>query len=72
MTTVNIATVQQTLYRAAAFIRSTEPKSTSTKYKNWLLLSVRYNDSVEEMAHDIAMTADSNFDEAAFIAELRV
>lgn len=72
MTTVNIATVQRTLYRAAAFIRSTEPKPTSTKYKNWLLLSVRYNDSVEEMAHDIAMHSDGDFDEDKFIADLRV
>ena len=72
MTTVNIATVQQTLSRAAAFIRSTEPKPTSTKYKNWLLLSVRYNDSVEEMAHEIAMNSDDSFNEAQFTADLRV
>lgn len=72
MTTVNISAVKQTLSRASTFIRSTEPKPTSTKYKNWLLLSVRYNDSVEEMAHDIAMNSDGDFDEAKFIADLRV
>lgn len=72
MTTVNIATVQQTLYRAAAFIRSTEPKPTSTKYKAWLLNSVRYNDAVEAMADDIDMHSDGDFDKGAFVAELRV